>query len=79
MRGNSHFTSLTGIQENTTEDDGQLFIIIKGNVAEYHLLTTAVSTSRREFDTTCCWCGASQVALVVKNLSTNTGDAGHAG
>lgn len=39
--------SLTGIHRSTNEDDDQLFIMIKGIVAELHLLTVAtVSCSR---------------------------------
>ena len=43
--GKTRFTPLTGIHNSTIEDDYQLFIIIKGDMAELHLLTTTVRAS----------------------------------
>lgn len=37
--------SLTGIHRSTNEDDDQLFIMIKGIVAELHLLAVATASS----------------------------------
>lgn len=39
LGGKPHFTPLTGIHKSTNEDDYQLFIIRKGNVAKLHLFT----------------------------------------